>query len=154
MKETHISLSRTVYLQYDQVNAFTLAIKSALKDYSRFRISLEGGKMFTNDEHTTTFLSLSLKLGVAEVLRLISQVDKVLQKFSLPAYYEEMDLHATLAWAVGDWKYQVDKDVQLQNSIGAIAHGNQSELKEIEFTVGSVQCQIGNRHFEHPLIDH
>jgi len=87
----HVSISRTVGVRQHQIEPLIDLLRSSLATAPSFEASFGAEyEVFTNDEHTRSFFSLSIIEGKekAQVCWLINQVDAVFKQFRLPGYYE------------------------------------------------------------------
>ena len=103
-------------------------------------VSLKGSQLFTNDAHDRSFVGILVERGLPQIKALIAVVDKVLKGSDLPVYYKDSKPHATVAWAVGDWRDRVD-----QGELSSFERMSDSE--ELSFLVRKVECKIGNRYY-------
>jgi 2'-5' RNA ligase len=102
---THISLSRTVYLPYFQIDQINRVLKERLgrMDLSRgFPITLQNSCQFENDERTRSFLALTVIEGSKELECLVRDVDEVFGRFGLPEFYHPPRFHCSYAWKTNE----------------------------------------------------
>ncbi|KAH8418538.1 hypothetical protein KR009_012164, partial [Drosophila setifemur] len=99
----HLSLSRTVVLQYHQIDAFSQSLKMALNSTTGFAATLQGLRIYTNDERTRTFIAVQLDASFAEkALMTLQLIDRVMLDYRLPQFYAPPSFHVSLLWCVGD----------------------------------------------------
>lgn len=71
--------------------------------YLRFTATLQGLRIYTNDERTRTFVSAPLDAAFAEKMSIILQpIDQVMLDYRLQQFYNPASFHVSLLWCVGD----------------------------------------------------
>ncbi|KAH8385960.1 hypothetical protein KR200_008893 [Drosophila serrata] len=99
----HLSLSRTVVLQYHQIDEFSRSLQTALNSSTGFNATLQGLRIYTNEERTRTFVSAPLDAAFAEKMSAILQpIDQVMLDYRLQQFYNPASFHVSLLWCVGD----------------------------------------------------
>lgn len=84
----HMSLSRCFVLGGHQTNRLLECVRRAFSGTRTFDVSLDGSRVFENDERTRSFLSLLVNAGRSAVEGLIAIADGVMTEFSKPLFYE------------------------------------------------------------------
>ncbi|XP_050745102.1 U6 snRNA phosphodiesterase 1 isoform X2 [Drosophila biarmipes] len=69
----HLSLSRTVVLQYHQIDEFSRSLQTALNSSVGFTATLQGLRIYTNEERTRTFIAAPLDPAFVEKMTAILQ---------------------------------------------------------------------------------
>ncbi|XP_037821000.1 U6 snRNA phosphodiesterase isoform X2 [Lucilia sericata] len=101
--EMHISLTKTVVLQYHLIESFVSTLQNALQTLESFTVSLDNLKVYTNAERTRTFLALKVdNLYFDKMLNILQKVDKVMKDFKLATFYEDPSFHISILWCTGD----------------------------------------------------
>ncbi|KAF2360030.1 U6 snRNA phosphodiesterase Usb1 [Trinorchestia longiramus] len=98
----HISLSKTLPLRIHLIPPLAHDVRASLTNTHRFSVWLNKFAVYVNDEKTRTFLGLRVLHGRPQLTSVVAKLDRILQGYSLPIYYEECDLHASVAWVRGD----------------------------------------------------
>eukprot|EP00192_Tetraselmis_astigmatica_P021680 CAMPEP_0117649160 /NCGR_PEP_ID=MMETSP0804-20121206/817_1 /TAXON_ID=1074897 /ORGANISM="Tetraselmis astigmatica, Strain CCMP880" /LENGTH=292 /DNA_ID=CAMNT_0005454865 /DNA_START=328 /DNA_END=1203 /DNA_ORIENTATION=+ len=130
--EYHISLSRPAAVQYRQIEPMIHALKEALADDLSDRSKAQGGsplefklggwEVYTNDEHSKTFVALEVVRGLpgrAKLIRAIRAVDRSFLSFDLPLFYSNPQPHVSVAWVEGDREDELHAAVAKLPSLGA-----------------------------------
>ena len=84
----HMSLSRCFVLGGHQTDRLIECVRRAFSGTRIFDVSLDGSRVFENDEQTRSFLSLLVNAGRSAVEGLIATADGVMTEFSKPLFYE------------------------------------------------------------------
>eukprot|EP00743_Colponemidia_sp_Colp-15_P005313 GILK01005713.1.p1 GENE.GILK01005713.1~~GILK01005713.1.p1 ORF type:complete len:265 (-),score=21.07 GILK01005713.1:183-977(-) len=101
--ELHLSLSRTFTVQFHLIEPLLARLQQELcrpPSLGAFSVSLRDVELFSNDERTRWFSSLSVLHGRREIINLIGRVDAALKLFGLPLYYQNPLPHVTVAWTL------------------------------------------------------
>ncbi|KAH8292979.1 hypothetical protein KR054_002169 [Drosophila jambulina] len=131
----HLSLSRTVVLQYHQIDEFSRSLQTALNSSTGFTATLQGLRIYTNEERTRTFVSAPLDAAFAEKMSAILQpIDQVMLDYRLQQFYNPASFHVSLLWCVGD-------EEKLLNS-------KLKELKELLEDQDSLSLAVHEVHFK------
>ncbi|XP_050532173.1 U6 snRNA phosphodiesterase 1 [Daktulosphaira vitifoliae] len=138
----HVSLTRTIILQFHWINQFINDIKSNLKSIEKFTISLGKLEVFCNDNCSRTFVGF-IAQPQDLLLQCVQQLDKVLLGYDLPIYYKNPKFHLSVAWCLGDQSSSL-----------------QTKLKSLvfEFDVCSMLrvekliCKTGNKNYSFDLV--
>lgn len=136
----HISLTRTVVLRHHWIHGFTEAVRKRLSDFYSFEINLRGLKVYTNEEKTRTFLSITVEEGIENLSSVVSELDFCLKEYKLRPFYKNPSFHLSLLWCSGD-KY---------NEINDAISNFPEELKTFNFFVKATHCicTCGNKNFQ------
>lgn len=92
----HISLSRTVILKHHWIESFIASLKLRTTGFRKFMILFGNLKIYCNDERTRTFIGFEIKAGYDSLLRLTDIVDKSLEDFNLPTFYEVLEMYLSI----------------------------------------------------------
>lgn len=146
----HVSISRTVGVRQHQIDPLIDLLRSTLTPERSFEASFGAYEVFTNDEHTRSFLSLSVVDGKSKVCSLIAKVDGVFKQFRLPTYYEDPRPHMTIGWTLEDVLSTDEKGPpglrpDRRHSLDPDMGG------PFRFRVGNVQCTPGRLIYDFPL---
>ncbi|XP_067647272.1 U6 snRNA phosphodiesterase 1 isoform X2 [Eurosta solidaginis] len=89
IKDLHISLSRTVVLQYHLIDSFVESLKNALELRDRFSISFRNLHIYTNEERTRTFIAFKVdEMHFDKIHQLMSKVNGIMTDYKLQRFYE------------------------------------------------------------------
>jgi len=103
----HISLSRTVPITSMQISSLLSELRKAIqkiKKPQRLRIGPHAS-VLVNDEKTRTFVTLSVREmegGQSSIQKCIDAVSKVFIRHGLPPYYDNPEIHVSVAWCLGE----------------------------------------------------
>ncbi|XP_028175996.1 U6 snRNA phosphodiesterase [Ostrinia furnacalis] len=144
----HISLSKTVVLQYHLITPFTRSLQEVFRNIDCFCLDFSGIKLYCNEENTRTFIALEVDYSSKRRLLQLSQnVDDVLKEYKLPLFYENPSFHMSIIWLTGDKKAELSS---------LMSEFNNSLNKELGNTINPVlvsdlNCKIGNKYFQFTL---
>ncbi|KAI9365215.1 U6 snRNA phosphodiesterase Usb1 [Pilaira anomala] len=132
IEEQHVSLSRTVYLKQNQLKDFVKSIRDAIGNKKAFKVSFAQVACLTNDEKTRSFLTLEVGNGYNELFAFLKQVDKVMEKFKQPKFYDPPRFHTSLAWSTTEEKVKSVKipPTELEQIIQQSYHINRLYIKQ------------------------
>ncbi|XP_050430090.1 U6 snRNA phosphodiesterase 1 isoform X2 [Adelges cooleyi] len=138
----HVSLTRTIVLQFHWINRFISDLISKLKSIEKFTITFGELEVFCNDNCTRTFVGF-LAQPPELLLQCVEQLDGVLSNYNLPKYYEDPKFHLSVAWCLGDQSNHL-----------------RTRLKNIAFEfdvcrmlrVDKLMCKTGNKIFHFDLV--
>ena len=153
-KDRHVSLSRPFVLRFHHIDTFIARMRNALKGQRSFDASLQGHRIFVNDEGTRTFGGLLVSKGKEIFQSMIRQVDKTLEEFRQPPYYKEAIPHISVVWRLGaidGGPAAMEAPVISKESRGPPS-SRSSSLSPLGFRVSRVECRIGNRLFDMRLL--
>ncbi|KAH8326684.1 hypothetical protein KR067_011935 [Drosophila pandora] len=141
----HLSLSRTVVLQHHQIDEFSRSLKTALHSCTGFSASLNGLRIYTNDESTRTFVAVQLDAAFRDkASTLLNPIDSVMLEYRLPPFYDPPSFHVSLLWCVGDQtKVLTEKLEELQELL--------ADQDTLPLPVTDVHLKCGNRDFSYIL---
>lgn len=112
----HISLSRAFPLRHHEIDVFWEKLDDLLTEHSSsipslIPIELNEYELYVNDEKTTSFIGMNV-IGKSKdiICSLIKIVDKVMDMFGHPVYYENPSPHISIAWALGNIKSSIKKE--------------------------------------------
>ncbi|KAM6224544.1 U6 snRNA phosphodiesterase 1 isoform 2-T2 [Rhynchocyon petersi] len=149
MEEFHLSLSQSVVLHYHWIIPFIQTLKDRVASFHRFFFTANQVKIYTNQEKTRTFVGLEVTFGHTQFLSLVSEVDRVMEEFSLATFYQDPSFHVSLAWCVGDARPKLEGEClqELQKIVDAF---EESELL-LRVCADQIRCKSGNKLFSLPL---
>ena len=86
----HISLSKTIYLNYHQIDRIVEKMQKAIECFSSFtcNFGMNSLKVFVNEQKTRTFLSLLVKNGKVHFFNVIDSVNKILESFKAETFFK------------------------------------------------------------------
>ncbi|XP_061393696.1 U6 snRNA phosphodiesterase 1 [Musca vetustissima] len=143
--DPHISLSRTVILQYHFIESFVKNLEEELTANGRFTISLSQLKAYTNAERTRTFVAIKVDdIHLEKMLEILKKVDQVMLNFKLATFYEDPSFHISILWCLGDYVDEITK--QLPDILHSIR-----ELLPIELRIEKLYCKSGFKEFSFDL---
>nr|XP_008528787.1 PREDICTED: U6 snRNA phosphodiesterase isoform X2 [Equus przewalskii] len=131
MEAFHVSLSQSVVLRHHWILPFVQALKDRVASFQR------------------TFVGLEVTSGHAQFLDLVSEVDRVMEEFDLPTFYQDPSFHISLAWCVGDARLQLEG--QCLRELQAIVDEFEDSEILLRVRAGQVRCKSGNKFFSMPL---
>ncbi|KAM5263321.1 U6 snRNA phosphodiesterase 1 isoform 2-T2 [Ctenodactylus gundi] len=131
MEAFHLSLSQSVVLRHHWILPFVQAVKDRVASSER------------------TFVGLEVTSGHAQLLDLVSEVDRVMEEFDLTTFYQDPSFHISLAWCVGDARLQLEGQC-LQELQEIVDEFEDSEMV-LRVHAEQVRCKSGNKFFSMPL---
>ncbi|XP_072014404.1 U6 snRNA phosphodiesterase 1-like [Amphiura filiformis] len=146
--DLHISISRTVTLQFHWIEPFAQSLKDALI-VPAFSYEFEDVEFYSNDEKTRSFIGLRVSRHASDQFKCAVQcVDKCLQDFSLPIYYKNPSFHVSFAWCLGAYQQFLDSTTlqQIKDYFKKFIQDTPLVARASE-----VQCKIGNKMFSFGL---
>ncbi|XP_076988691.1 U6 snRNA phosphodiesterase 1 [Tamandua tetradactyla] len=149
MEAFHLSLSQSVVLHHHWILPFVQALKDRVVSFQRFFFTANRVKIYTNQEKTRTFVGLEISSGHTQLLDLVSEVDKVMEEFNLTTFYQDPSFHISLAWCVGDARFQLEGQC-LQELQEIIDEFEDSEML-LRVHAEQIRCKSGNKFFSLPL---
>eukprot|EP01027_Heterolobosea_sp_BB2_P013842 GEZU01019922.1.p1 GENE.GEZU01019922.1~~GEZU01019922.1.p1 ORF type:complete len:161 (-),score=27.25 GEZU01019922.1:463-945(-) len=84
----HVSLSRTLYLQFHHIDPLVDLLQKELSQYPKFTITFLGSELYLNDDKSTTFLGINVNNGFDQICSMVRTVDRVIAKFSQPPFHK------------------------------------------------------------------
>ncbi|XP_033625830.1 U6 snRNA phosphodiesterase-like [Asterias rubens] len=145
--DLHISLSRTVTLQYQWIDPFVDSIRQRLASFGGFTYCFDNIEFYANDEKTRSFIGLKANHGHQEMLNLVKIIDVCLQEFSLPVYYEKPSFHVSFGWCLGDYQtFLGASDMpRIQRECRKLCRAS------LPLSVSEIWCKVGCKQFRIPL---
>lgn len=146
----HVSLSRTVYLQFHHITLFVSMLTAAFsEEFAPFTGDFDGWEVLANDDRSRLFVCLMVDAGHQVLCDMIAACDRVVTQFRQPAFYRPPKPHASVAWRVTtDEEQALSADVFTERW-----HiGEATQLaRPVDFDVVEIKCKIGNKLFRIPL---
>ncbi|KAL0871922.1 hypothetical protein ABMA27_004374 [Loxostege sticticalis] len=144
----HISLSKTVVLQYHLITPFTKCLQEAFGDTQCFHLEFLGVKVYCNEDNTRTFIALEVDYYTKKkLLKLSQKVDSVLKEFKLPLFYEDPSFHMSIIWLNGNKKAELSSLIPEFNICLKEEIGNTVQ----PILVSDLSWKIGNKYFKFSL---
>ncbi|XP_075146341.1 U6 snRNA phosphodiesterase 1 [Haematobia irritans] len=145
VSDLHISLSKTVVLQYHFIESFVKNLEDIFTPIQSFITSLSQLKVYTNAERTRTFLAVKVEdIHLQKMLQILQHVDGVMKNFKLATFYEEPSFHISILWCVGDYCDVLSK--KLSDIIPCLNDNFPIELK-----IDQIKCKSGFKEFTFQL---
>ncbi|XP_069702015.1 U6 snRNA phosphodiesterase 1 isoform X1 [Periplaneta americana] len=146
----HISLTRTVILKHHWIDSFIDSVQKSVRNLPSFTLCFNDLKIYCNEEKTRTFVGLTVAVGHKALIAAVNVLDKCLADFKLPPFYKEPSFHLSIAWCVGDYVHQIEKEVlpQLQVALQQFMHVHHDQWV---VNVAQLHCKCGNKLFSFPL---
>ncbi|XP_073841360.1 U6 snRNA phosphodiesterase 1 [Musca autumnalis] len=143
--DLHISLSRTVILQYHFIDSFVKNLEEEFGATARLSISLSQLKVYTNAERTRTFVAIKVDdIHLARMLEILKKVDCVMLNFKLATFYEDPSFHVSILWCLGDYVDEINKQLpEIEKCI--------KDLLPIELNIEKLYCKSGFKEFNFEL---
>ncbi|KAJ7312082.1 hypothetical protein JRQ81_006420 [Phrynocephalus forsythii] len=149
MTEFHISLSQSVILRYHWISPFVQSLKERLASFHRFICRADQVKVYTNQTKTRTFIGLEVSSGHSNLLELVSEVDRVMEEFNLPTFYQNPSFHLSLAWCVGNHAEALGG--QCLRELQETVDGFEDSSYLLRIPGSEVRCKTGKKFFSFPL---
>ncbi|KNZ57960.1 uncharacterized protein VP01_2030g2 [Puccinia sorghi] len=105
----HLSLSRPLFLKTNERDNFINQMKKFISGIKLFEIYFSAFSNLMNDDCTRGFLALEVGNGHSDVSKLfyssilnelLKEIDKVLEMYCQPKYYENPRFHVSIAWCL------------------------------------------------------
>jgi predicted Zn-dependent protease len=109
LDEFHISISKTVNCEYDQIDKIVKLLKNQLKHFKQFYITLKNVQLMTSQNNSKEYITLLVDDNKEDVLLLINEVDQVFDKFNFDFYYDNPVPHVS----IGYLEKNVDEKINL-----------------------------------------
>ena len=86
----HISLSKTIYLNYHQLESIVAKMEKNLSIFSSFNCTVDFGsfKIYSNEQSNRWFMSLLVKGGKTHYFSLIDSINQVLESFKAEKFFK------------------------------------------------------------------
>ncbi|XP_017117437.1 U6 snRNA phosphodiesterase [Drosophila elegans] len=141
----HLSLSRTVVLQYHQIDEFSRSLQAALNSSTSFAATLQGLRIYTNEERTRTFIAAPLDAAFTEKMSAILQpIDQVMLDYRLQQFYVPASFHVSLLWCVGDREHLLNSKLKELNEL-------LEDQDTLSLAITEVHLKCGNKDFTYML---
>ncbi|KAH0619437.1 hypothetical protein JD844_000051 [Phrynosoma platyrhinos] len=147
--EFHISLSQVVVLRYHWISPFVQSLKERLASFPKFICRADQVKVYTNQTKTRTFIGLEVSSGHSKFLELVSEVDRVMEEFSLTTFYKNPSFHLSLAWCVGNHSEVLEG--RCLQELQELVDGFEDSLSVLRIPGTEVRCKSGKKFFSFPL---
>ncbi|XP_012161936.1 U6 snRNA phosphodiesterase isoform X2 [Ceratitis capitata] len=145
IEDLHISLSRTVVLQYHHIDSFVESLRTTLEVSGSFSISLRRLHIYTNAERTRTFIALKVDdMYFEKVHQLMAKVDGVMKEYRLQLFYEEPSFHISFMWCLGDKVAVLNEHLDTLKSAINVVLG---DSEAISLFIHEINCKSGNKEF-------
>lgn len=142
----HISLSKTIVLQYHLITSFTSSLQTILSNTGSFKLLFDTVKIYCNEENTRTFIALEVDHSSNKyLLNITDKIDNILKEYKLPTFYENPSFHMSILWINGNKKTKLTNILDKLNNI--LLHKNLAPI-----CISKVNCKIGNKYFQYSLI--
>lgn len=142
----HISLSRTFVMRHHWIDPMVESLRLELAAYPGTLVDFSSVETYTNDEKTRTFVGIKVCSGSDMLRRYMSAIDRSLDEFKLPKYYENPSFHLSVAWCVGDVKAKIPKD-QIEDLQRIIDEYFCSNPRSSVAGVRNLMLKTGNKQF-------
>lgn len=87
-EDLHVSLTRTLILQYHWMESFVKSIKDLCSRTRRFALELSELKIYLNEERSRTFLGVHCTNSDRTLDNFMVELDKILAEYNLPPFYD------------------------------------------------------------------
>ncbi|PNF43255.1 U6 snRNA phosphodiesterase [Cryptotermes secundus] len=142
--EHHISLTRTVVLRHHWIDSFFESVRLCIKELPSFSLSFDSVGVYCNEEKTRTFIGLTVAAGHKSLIAVVNVLNKCLADFRLPPFYKEPSFHMSIAWCVGNYVEQIERDVLPQLQV-AFQHFMHAQYDQWKLHVVQLHCKCGNK---------
>ncbi|XP_017483767.1 PREDICTED: U6 snRNA phosphodiesterase isoform X1 [Rhagoletis zephyria] len=145
IEDLHISLSRTVVLQYHHIDSFVESLRNKLEVTASFSISLSRLHIYTNEERTRTFIAFKVdEMHFDKMHQLMTKVDGVMTEYRLQRFYEDPSFHISFLWCLGDKVSVLNENLDTLKSAINVSLG---ESKAFSLFIQEIICKSGNKEF-------
>lgn len=152
MKDLHLSLSRTVAIRHHWIQPLTDRLQRRFKMLPKTCCEISSVKLYTNDEKTRTFLSLTVSAPGDILQQYTKAVDECFEEYKLPKYYENPSFHISIGWCLKDVIPQISEETL--NKLQDLVDNAMEEYPELRlFALEEAICKSGNKQFPLPLSD-
>ncbi|XP_028814507.1 U6 snRNA phosphodiesterase 1 isoform X1 [Denticeps clupeoides] len=179
VEDFHLSLSQTVVLRHHWIQPFIQSLRTSLSqsprslsgsfDYfysfptltlvlklcvntfitNRHVCLAEGLQVYSNSEKTRTFLGVEVSSGHAQLLELVQVIDRTMEEFGLPTFYQNPSFHISIAWCVGD---RIEQLRNISTSIlQTVVEQTEEGVFPLRIKYEELRCKSGNKVFCFPL---
>lgn len=145
-ESTHVSLSKTFVLKFHWIDNFLLSLKDNLKSLNqKFLLQFSSNiSYFSNEERTRFFACILVSEWCLPMLSsLVEKVDKTLNGFNLPLYYEHPSMHLSCLWKLEE--FTSEEKTQISSKVEKLFETHREVLS---LSVDRISCKSGNKLFE------
>ncbi|KAI9576095.1 U6 snRNA phosphodiesterase [Glossina fuscipes] len=143
--EFHISLSKTIVLQYHLIDAFVECLEGAIQNCQSFSVTLNQLMVYTNSERSRTFLAVKIEdLYMVKMTELLSHVNRVMLDFKLDTFYKDPSFHISFLWCLGDQVKLIES--HLPQLVKAL-----KDCLCVKTEIRNIKCKSGYKEFTFKL---
>ncbi|OXU24656.1 hypothetical protein TSAR_000167 [Trichomalopsis sarcophagae] len=142
-QEFHVSLTRTLVLKFHWIDSFIEAVKSLTGSYQSFVLELGNLEIYSNEEKTRTFIGIKIQSANDSLQRLTGALDKLLDEYQLPSFYEDASYHISFLWFLGDQRKTLEALLPTFTSSFTDFLDDHPEQRSMQ--VKKLKCKIGNK---------
>lgn len=142
----HVSLTKLFFLRDFQISPFVQSVRAAVKA-SPFQITLSSSYVFTNEDKSRSFCSVLVQKGFNSVVKIIRQLDSVLEKYKKEIYYSPPIPHCTIGSCVGDLSEKAKELGFYGNDVVEVDDYDSDDEDCIELDVNEIFLSIGNQTY-------
>lgn len=146
IESTHISLSKTFILKHHWIESFIKTLKKELERSSlEFTLQLSTEVTYlSNEDQSRHFACIPVDESCSPLIsEIIHKVDKCLEEYNLPVYYEEHLIHLSVLWKTSE--FMKDEKNLISQQVTALLGECRNDFI---FLVDKVSCKTGNKLFE------
>lgn len=144
----HITLSKTVVLNYHWIAPFHNSLKKTLTNFKCFELEFDELQVLCNEDKSRTFVVLKTnRFSHKHFFAITKKVDEILSEFKLPKFYDEPSFHMSILWTNGDKETETNGALDKLNQI--LTPDFQELAKNI--FIDKVYCKSGNKTFQYHL---
>ncbi|XP_055547650.1 U6 snRNA phosphodiesterase 1 [Wyeomyia smithii] len=147
----HMSLTKTFVLRHHNIPAFVENVRSELQSIKHFRILLSDLAIYSNEEHTRTFLAVKVHTNsYGPINKLVDNLDNCMRLYKLPEFYKDRSFHVSILWTLGDQRKQLTDGLEsLQKTF---ANFYEEEYCHMNLNVRQIHCKCGNKYYHFDLL--
>uniref|UniRef100_A0A182QX31 U6 snRNA phosphodiesterase n=1 Tax=Anopheles farauti TaxID=69004 RepID=A0A182QX31_9DIPT len=151
IEQMHLSLSKTVTLQYHNITPFVGKVRDRLARQRRFPVIFSGLQVYVNEERTRTFLGVRVSEDFYQELeKIVSELDETLRDYRLPVFYTERAFHVSILWCLGDREREMREQME---PLGAVFDRvYEEEYSDISRPVKTIWLKCGHKTFQFELV--
>lgn len=151
-RSLHLSLSRPIFLKTNERNEFVERLRRSIRGIESFEIYFASFSYLLNDHRTRGFLALEVGSGYSSLKIVLDHIDRVLETFCLPKYYEQPRFHLSIGWHSIDRRSSPDlssSDFQAANRavdpiVQTLNDGPELDrIRKIPWKIGDLDLMIG-----------
>lgn len=148
--DLHISLSKTVVLNYHCISPFNISLQKAFTGIESFDLEFGAVKVLSNEDNSRTFIALELDhCNYKYLLSITKKVDEVLSEFNLATFYEKPSFHMSILWTNGNKKNDI---LNILDNLNNVLNDFGNTLKST--CIDKIHCRSGNKYFQYFLEQH